>query len=255
MGCSRFHDLAPSEESFREAVLAGLSREPKTLPCKFFYDARGSALFEQICEVPGVLPDPHRDRDPRGLCRRDRGASGRRIAGSSSWAAAPAARCASCSRRWHRPRPTCRSTSRASICARRPPQLAADFPELPVIAVCADYTRPFRLPPLSGPAGKRVGFFPGSTIGNFEPEAVVRFLDHCAELLGPGGGDADRRRPQEGPRHSQSPPTTTAAGHQRRLQPQPAGAHQSRARRRFRPRPVRASSPSTTRRRAGWSFT
>ena len=66
-------------------------------------------------------------------------------------------------------------------------RLAADFPELPVIAVCADYTRPFPLPPLPGPAGKRVGFFPGSTIGNFEPEAVVRFLAHCAELLGPEG--------------------------------------------------------------------
>src|SRR5260370_42144260 len=51
-GVFTFHDLAPSEESFRDAVLAGLGHEPKTLPCKFFYDARGSALFEQICEVP-----------------------------------------------------------------------------------------------------------------------------------------------------------------------------------------------------------
>ena len=47
-----FHDLAPSRESFRDAVIAGLSRDPKTLPCKFFYDARGSALFEKICELP-----------------------------------------------------------------------------------------------------------------------------------------------------------------------------------------------------------
>ena len=65
--------------------------------------------------------------------------------------------------------------------------LAADFPSLDVVAVCADYTRPFPLPPLPGPAGKRVGFFPGSTIGNFEPAEVVRFLRHCAELLGPDG--------------------------------------------------------------------
>src|SRR5260370_3808789 len=48
-----FYDLAPSEESFRDAVLAGLGNAPKTLPCKFFYDARGSALFEQACSVPG----------------------------------------------------------------------------------------------------------------------------------------------------------------------------------------------------------
>ena len=47
-----FHDLAPSEENFRDAVLAGLGRTPKELPCKLFYDARGSTLFEQICETP-----------------------------------------------------------------------------------------------------------------------------------------------------------------------------------------------------------
>jgi len=64
-------------------------------------------------------------------------------------------------------------------------QLARDFPQVPVVAVCADYTRPFPLPPLPGPPGKRVGFFPGSTIGNFEPDGVVRFLRHCGELLGP----------------------------------------------------------------------
>jgi L-histidine N-alpha-methyltransferase len=65
-------------------------------------------------------------------------------------------------------------------------QLARDFPLVPVVAVCADYTRPFPLPPLPGPPGKRVGFFPGSTIGNFEPDGVVRFLRHCGELLGRG---------------------------------------------------------------------
>src|SRR5439155_20170515 len=47
-----FHDLAPDEENFRETVLAGLDREPKSLPCKLFYDARGSVLCERICETP-----------------------------------------------------------------------------------------------------------------------------------------------------------------------------------------------------------
>jgi len=181
-----FHDLAPSEENFRDAVLAGLGREPKTLPCKFFYDAQGSALFEEICEVPEYY-----------LTRTE-------IAILEKYAGAIAAHLG----------PNCRLIELGSGASRKvrillealkspaayvpvdisrdhlreaAAQLAADFPELPVIAVCADYTRPFRLPPLSGPAGKRVGFFPGSTIGNFEPEAVVRFLRHCAELLGPEG--------------------------------------------------------------------
>ena len=51
-----FHDLAPGEESFRDAVLKGLGRTPKSIPCKFFYDARGSALFEAICRLPEYYP-------------------------------------------------------------------------------------------------------------------------------------------------------------------------------------------------------
>ena len=51
-----FYDLAPGEESFRDAVLAGLGRAHKRIPCKFFYDARGSALFEEICRLPEYYP-------------------------------------------------------------------------------------------------------------------------------------------------------------------------------------------------------
>ena len=181
-----FHDLAPSEESFREAVLAGLGHEPKTLPCKFFYDVRGSALFEQICDVPeyyltrteiAILEEYAGDiaRHIGAHCRLVELGSGssRKVRILLEALKSPAA---------YVPVDISREHLREAAA-----QLAADFPKLPVIAVCADYTRPFPLPPLPGPAGKRVGFFPGSTIGNFEPEAVVRFLRHCAELLGPGG--------------------------------------------------------------------
>ena len=65
--------------------------------------------------------------------------------------------------------------------------LAEDYPEVAIIAVCADYTGPFRLPVLPGPSGKCVGFFLGSTIGNFEPDAALRFLANCARILGRGG--------------------------------------------------------------------
>ena len=51
-----FYDLAPGEESFRDAVLNGLARPNKSIPCKFFYDERGSALFEQICRLPEYYP-------------------------------------------------------------------------------------------------------------------------------------------------------------------------------------------------------
>lgn len=181
-----FHDLAPSEESFRDAVIAGLGRAAKALPCKFFYDAQGSALFEEICR----LPEYYLTRTEIAILDQYAGAIAAYIgahcrlielgSGASlkvrillAALAAPAA---------YVPVDISREHLREAAA-----QLAADFPELPIIAVCADYTRPFRLPPLSGPKGKRVGFFPGSTIGNFEPAAVVRFLGHCAELLGPEG--------------------------------------------------------------------
>ena len=180
-----FHDLTPSEDSFRDAVLAGLSNSPKTLPCKFFYDARGSALFEAICEVP----EYYLTRTEIGILETYAGAIAERIgpncrlielgSGASrkvrlllNALEAPLA---------YVPVDISRSFLRDAAA-----KIAADFPELEVIAVCADYTRPFELPKLAGPPGKRVGFFPGSTIGNFEPEGVVAFLTHCGRLLGPG---------------------------------------------------------------------
>jgi len=181
-----FHDLAPGEENFRDAVLAGLGRAQKTLPCKFFYDARGSALFEQICEVPEyyltrteiAILEEYSDAIAKHLgahCRLVELGSGssRKVRILLEALEAPAA---------YVPVDISRDYLRSAAAG-----LSADFPELPVVAVCADYTRAFPLPPLPGSAGKRVGFFPGSTIGNFEPEAVVRFLAHCAELLGPEG--------------------------------------------------------------------
>jgi L-histidine N-alpha-methyltransferase len=180
-----FHDLAPGEDSFRDAVLAGLSNSPKSLPCKFFYDQRGSALFEAICEVPeyyltrtelGILKTHAGDMASRiGLnCRLVELGSGASIKVRLLLDAleAPLA---------YIPVDISRGFLRDAAA-----RIAADFPELDVIAVCADYTRPFALPKVSGPVGKTVGFFPGSTIGNFEPEAVVAFLEHCGKLLGSG---------------------------------------------------------------------
>ena len=180
-----FVDLAPGEESFRDAVLNGLSQSPKSLPCKFFYDSRGSALFEAICETP----EYYLTRTETAILEACAGAIAARIgphcrlielgSGASRKVRllldaleAPLA---------YVPVDISRDHLRAAAAA-----LAGDFPALQVVAVCADYTRPFDLPSLAGPAGKRVGFFPGSTIGNFEPEGVVGFLKHCGHLLGPG---------------------------------------------------------------------
>ena len=181
-----FHDLAPGEENFRDAVLAGLGHRPKTLPCKFFYDSRGSALFEEICELPEYYLTRTEIRvleEYAGAIAAHIGANCRLVElGSGSSRKVRILLNALETPGAYVPVDISREHLREAAAG-----LAADFPDLPVVAVCADYTRPFPLPPLPGPAGKRVGFFPGSTIGNFEPEAVVRFLVHCAELLGPNG--------------------------------------------------------------------
>jgi L-histidine Nalpha-methyltransferase len=180
-----FHDLAPGEESFRDAILAGLGRVPKRIPCKFFYDARGSALFEEICRLPEYYPTRTEiailDENSADIaahmgpqCRLIEFGSGasqkvRILLQALDRAAA------------YVPVDISRDHLRDAATG-----LAEDFPTVPVIAVCADYTRPFRLPSLPG-TGKRVGFFPGSTIGNFEPDAAVHFLANYAGILGPGG--------------------------------------------------------------------
>src|SRR5208282_3631440 len=181
-----FYDLAPGEESFRDAVVKGLGRAPKSIPCKFFYDARGSVLFEEICRLPeyyltgteiaileenaaeiAALIGPH-----SRLIEFGSGASTKaRILLQAL--DRPAA---------YVPVDISREHLRDAAIS-----LAEDFPSLPVVAVCADYTRAFPLPPLPGPGGKRVGFFPGSTIGNFEPDAAADFMANYARILGPGG--------------------------------------------------------------------
>jgi L-histidine Nalpha-methyltransferase len=181
-----FYDLAPGEESFRDAVLNGLGRPRKAIPCKFFYDERGSALFEEICRLPEYYPTRTEIailEENAGEIAAQMGPHCRIIefgSGASDKARIllqaldrPAA---------YVPVDISREQLRAAALS-----LAEDFPELQVSAVCADYTGPFTLPRLPGPAGKRVGFFPGSTIGNFEPEAAHRFLANCARILGQGG--------------------------------------------------------------------
>jgi L-histidine Nalpha-methyltransferase len=181
-----FHDLAPGEESFRDAILHGLSRPRKSIPCKFLYDEAGSALFEKICTLPEYYPTRTETRILEDNAADIAAAMGRhcRLIEFGSGASTkvrillaeldgPAA---------YVPVDISREQLRASALS-----LAEDFPSVPVVAVCADYTRPFPLPPLAGLPGKRVGFFPGSTIGNFEPDAAVEFLANYARILGRGG--------------------------------------------------------------------
>jgi len=182
-----FHDLRPDTGSFLDDVIDGLSRPRKALPPKYFYDARGCELFEAICGVP----EYYLTRTETALMRDRGGEMARRLgprctvieygSGSGSKtrllieALDPIAYVA------------------IDIAGRQLRETAAglarDFPGLPVLAVCADYSRPLALPEIRGPAARRrIVYFPGSTIGNFTVAEAAEFLGNASRLAGAGGG-------------------------------------------------------------------
>ena len=181
----RLQDLEPTLEDFRSSVLRGLAATPKTLPCKFFYDAAGSRLFDQICELPEYYPTrteiallsarAHEIADlvgPQASLVEFGSGAGIKVRLLLA-ALDPAAYIPVDISREHL------LNAAAS--------LARDFPHLRIGPVCADYTRPFALPLLPGTRPRRtVGFFPGSTIGNFTPDEATAFLRRTARLLGRG---------------------------------------------------------------------
>ena len=179
-----FHDHSPDLGDFRQALLAGLTAKAKSIPCRFLYDARGSALFDRICELPEYYPTRTELSILRAAAseiaeRAGPGAQMIELGGVNSSKARilldaldePAA---------YIPIDISREHLKASTVA-----LGAEKPELEVLAVCADYTRPLTLPEAPG-GGMRLGFFPGSTIGNLQPDEAIVFLADWAERLGPG---------------------------------------------------------------------
>ena len=183
----QFLDLAPPTGSFRDDVLRGLARQPKQLPPKYFYDAVGSALFDAICGLEEYYPT----RTETALLERHCDAIVSHLGSECALiefgsgmsrksrilidAAKPAV---------YVPIEISCDTLRAAA-----DNLVWTFPWLRVVAICADYSRPVTIPDLAAFAPRRrVIFFPGSTIGNFDPEEAVAFLRNAAAIAGTDGG-------------------------------------------------------------------
>ena len=182
-----FHDLAPAEESFREAVLAGLSRRSKALPCRFLYDERGSALFEEICKLPEYYPT----RTETGIladCAPEISELVGRHAQLIEFGSGSSRKVRLILEALDQPAAYVAIDISREPLRRAAEGLATEFPDTPVVAICADYLQPLRLPPLPARGdGRRLGFFPGSTIGNFAPEEAVDFLVGCRQVVGRDG--------------------------------------------------------------------
>ena len=183
---ARLVDLAPELVSFRDAVLEGLASSPKSVPPTYFYDARGSELFEQICELPEYYPT----RTEMGILRRHASDIAARIGPQAhiiEYGAGASDKIRIILDALEDPvayMPVDISGEYLSDVAE---QLAGDYPTLEVTAVVADYRQPFAVPPPRRPARTRALLFTGSTIGNFSPEEAMAFLRHAARRLAGGG--------------------------------------------------------------------
>ena len=239
----------PSANASSRTRSPACARAAKTLPCKYFYDAEGSKLFDQICALPEYYPT----RTELGILRAhaaemaqclgpetllveygsgssvktrlllDRLDASRGLRAGGHLARAPA--------RDRRSR--CASTTRSSR-------------SLPV---CADFTAPFALPQVARPAARRAVYFPGSTIGNFSEAGAIALMAGVARLVGPGGAFLVGVDLKKDPRVLERA-YDDAAGVTAAFNLQPARAHEPRARRRLRPAPLPASRASGTRARA-----
>ena len=185
-GVVRFYNFLPEGDSFREDVLAGLAQPQKSLPPKYFYDARGCELFEKICTLPEYYPT----RTELAIMREHAAAMAEFLG------------------------PDCQlielgsgssTKSRILIEELQPPLyvpidiagealqaaaagLARTFPWLNINGVCADYTRPLTLPEFVGvPIRRKAVYFPGSTIGNFTQHEALEFLRLVRRMAGAGG--------------------------------------------------------------------
>ncbi len=167
-------------------VVAGLSRFPRSLPCKYFYDAAGSALFEKICALPEYyltraeleIMDRHAAEmgaalGPRVLLVEPGSGASLKTQLLLRHVADPVA---------YVPvdiSPTALTGASA--------ELVRTFERLEVLPVCADFSEPFTLPLPRRRAERTVVYFPGSTIGNFDPPQAVSLLRRLGALCGPTG--------------------------------------------------------------------
>lgn len=186
VGIVRHYSLLTGQTSFLDDVLRGLALPQKAIPAKYFYDERGSQLFEKICDLPEYYPtrtemammQEHAAEmaaclGPECLLIEFGSGSGRKtriiIAVLNPVAYVP--------------------IDIASVQLRdSAATLAMHFPELQVVAICADYSKPLALPD-TGRLGarRRAIYFPGSTIGNFTAQEALEFLQRVRTLAGTGG--------------------------------------------------------------------
>ncbi|MFC2035358.1 L-histidine N(alpha)-methyltransferase [Chloroflexota bacterium] len=180
------HDFKLGQDRFRAEVLNGLRKAQKELPSKYFYDKQGSYLFERICALneyyiprtEAAIMETYAEEmidllGPRILLIEYGSGSCDKVRVLLDYlhdlvAYIPV------------------DISREQLLLATGELLSA-YSGLEVLPVCADYTSGFELPVPKRPNERKVVYFPGSTIGNFDPIPAKQFLERVAKVCGPGG--------------------------------------------------------------------
>jgi L-histidine Nalpha-methyltransferase len=179
-----FHDAA---RQFRADVLCGLLAPEKELPCKYFYDGVGSDLFEQITELDEYYPT----RTELGILDRHAVEMAELLGPRClliEYGSGSSLKTRHLLDRLHDPAGYVPIDVSGEYLQRSAQALGEEYPDIEVLPLCADFTRPLALPACRKAAARRVVYFPGSTLGNFTPEAGLTLLRQTAELCGRDGG-------------------------------------------------------------------
>jgi L-histidine Nalpha-methyltransferase len=187
---ARLQSISPPEaDSFADTLLGGLGKTPKEIACKYFYDDAGSRLFDAICE----LPEYYQTRTEMALLTRHASEIAALMGcdveilefGAGSLRKVRILLDAAQNPYAYTPLDISGDYLQEVVRA-----LAADYPALVLRPVVGDFTRTLEIPDLPGRNAKisrRAGFFPGSTIGNFKPDAAMALLRHMRASLNGGG--------------------------------------------------------------------
>jgi len=179
-----FYDAHPGDADLRREVIAGLSAQPRSIPPKFFYDAQGSELFDRICG----LPEYYQTRTEVAILQR----VAPQLAGLVGEACVLVELGSGASKKVRVLLEALRPSGYVGVDISKEFLLAStailarDYPWLEVHAACVDFSTGLEVPTCD-PAAHKVAFFPGSSIGNFDPADAVRLLGDIAALVGRGG--------------------------------------------------------------------
>lgn len=183
-----FIDHGVKSQSFLKEILTGLSKGQKMIHPKFLYDKKGSEIFEEICKLPEYYPT----RTENEILK-DHAQEMADLIGEEALIIEPGSGSGEKVRHLLKllknPKGFVPIEISREILLRMTEELHEEFPELKVLPVCADFTQELELPlTVNSVSGKKVIFFPGSTIGNLNPDEALGFLKRYGNMVGEGGG-------------------------------------------------------------------